>query len=282
LAKEVVATTRRRTKGQVGIPYVTDGWAPYAETIKEVYRDREVSKVNPQWAIVKPTAGIALTQAVKHRKGLHLERVEVRVVMGAQAELPYAVHLERLNGVLRDRLNCLTRKTHAFAKDVATWDALLSVALFEHNWFRPDVALRVPLAELHQGRRFGRRTPAMAMGLTDHVWSWEEILRLPISQRSSRSRPECETAEKARRDPLTPPSVFVPHPVSHGLAARHEGEKDEHSTGGSVERLPGEGQSPGELKGDGIEGQRQESEARQGDAGFAQTPDRDGGPRAIV
>lgn len=36
------------------------------------------------------------------------------------AALPYAVCLERLNGTLRDRLGCLTRKTHAFAKDVAT------------------------------------------------------------------------------------------------------------------------------------------------------------------
>jgi hypothetical protein len=26
-----------------------------------------------------------------------------------------------LNGVLRDRLNCLTRKTHAFAKRVCLW-----------------------------------------------------------------------------------------------------------------------------------------------------------------
>jgi IS1 family transposase len=117
----------------VGIPYVSDGWTPYAETIKEVYRDRKVSKVNPRWAILKPTDGIALTQAVKHRKGRRLQRIEVRAVLGEQAELPYTVHLDRLHGALRDRLNCLTRKTHAFAKDVATWDALLGVALFEHN-----------------------------------------------------------------------------------------------------------------------------------------------------
>jgi hypothetical protein len=119
---------------------------------------------------------------VKLRKGRRLQRVEVRSVIGEQVGLPDAVHLERLNGTLRDRLNCLTRKTHAFAKDTATWDALFSLALFEHNGLRPHVALRIPLAQRHQGRRFGRPTPAMALGLADQVWSWEEFLRLPVRQ----------------------------------------------------------------------------------------------------
>jgi len=38
-------------------------------------------------------------------------------VLGELMTFPYLVHEERLNGVLRDRLNALTRKTHAFAKD---------------------------------------------------------------------------------------------------------------------------------------------------------------------
>jgi len=27
-----------------------------------------------------------------------------------------------------------------------------------------------------EGRRYRRRSPAMAIGLTDHIWSWEEFL----------------------------------------------------------------------------------------------------------
>jgi hypothetical protein len=183
LARTVVATTRQRTKGHVGVPYLSDGWEPYATAITETYRDAEPSRVNPNWKILKPTEGIALTQAVKHRKGRRLQRVEVRATIGEAADQPYAVHLERLNGTLRDRLNCLTRKTHAFAKDVATWDALFSLTLFEHNWLRPHLALRRPLAEPIDGRRYGRRSPAMALALTDHVWAWEEFLRLPVEQR---------------------------------------------------------------------------------------------------
>lgn len=75
---------------------------------------------------------------------------------------------------------CLTRKTHAFAKDARTWDAAVTLALFEHNWLRPHpaLALRVPRTDQHQ--RYAPRTPAMALGLTDHSWTWTEFLTMHI------------------------------------------------------------------------------------------------------
>jgi hypothetical protein len=182
LAKKVVQTTRQRTKGQVGIPYLSDGWEPYETAIKVAYWAREPWPANPKWAILKPTEGIRLTQAIKHRKGRRLDRIEVRATIGDPIEQPYLVHLERFNGVLRDRLNCLTRKTHAFAKETATWDALFSLVLFEQNWLHPHSALRVPLAEPHGGRRYYQQTPAMAMHLTNHPWSWKEFLQMHVQQ----------------------------------------------------------------------------------------------------
>lgn len=176
LARTVVATTRQRTRGHVGIAYLSDGWTPYPETIKEIYRDREPSGIRPGWNILRPTEGVRLTQAIKHRKGRRLDYVEVRATIGEQVDQPYAVHLERLNGTLRDRLGCLTRKTHAFAKDTTTWDALFSLALFEHNWIRPHNALRRLLPEPENERRYERRTPAMALGLAILPWSWETFL----------------------------------------------------------------------------------------------------------
>jgi len=89
---------------------------------------------------------------------------------------PYPVQVERLNGVLRDRLNALTRKTHAFAKTSRTWDAPVTVRLFEHNRLRPHPALREPAEDLPNGRRHRRRTPAMAIGLTGHIRIREEFL----------------------------------------------------------------------------------------------------------
>jgi hypothetical protein len=83
LAEAVVATTRRRTAGQVGIPDVSDRWKPYEETVRTTYRDREPSGIRPGWDYLRPTEGIRLTQAVKHRKGRRLVRVEVRATATA-------------------------------------------------------------------------------------------------------------------------------------------------------------------------------------------------------
>ncbi len=78
----------------------------------------------------------------------------------------------------------LTRKTHGFAKTSATWDAAVRLALFEHNWLRAHPALKEKLPVPEKGRRYRRRSPAMAMGLSDHRWSWEEFLHLPMQQHS--------------------------------------------------------------------------------------------------
>jgi len=109
-----------------------------------------------------------------------LVSVAVRATIGAAVAQPHPVHVERCNGVLRDRLACLTRKTHAFAKATATWDAALSLALFEHNWLRPHPALRRPLLAPIDQRRYLRRTPAMALGLADQPWTWLDFLTQPL------------------------------------------------------------------------------------------------------
>jgi hypothetical protein len=120
--------------------------------------------------------GLSLTQTTKHRdKRGRLLEIERRAAIGLEA-VPQAetVHIERLNGVFRDRLAALTRKTHAFAKKARTWDALLGLSVFEHNWLREHPALSRP--SITPERRYQRRTPAMEVGLSDHRWSWREFL----------------------------------------------------------------------------------------------------------
>jgi hypothetical protein len=54
------------------------------------------------------------------------------------------------------------------------------------HFCRPHVALRLkldaPLARrgVQAPRRFAARTPAMAAGLTDHIWSVQELLAFPV------------------------------------------------------------------------------------------------------
>ena len=182
LAEAVVRATRQRTADQAGIAWISDGWEPYAATIADTYCDPvPVPTGGRSWAVLQRTPGVRLTQAVKHRQGRRLVNVEVRATLGSAVEQPHTVHVERLNGVLRDRLGCLTRKTHAFAKDTATWDAAVTAVLFEHNWLRPHPALRLPLLEPVAGCRYKRRTSAMLLGLADHPWTWRDFLTHPVT-----------------------------------------------------------------------------------------------------
>lgn len=123
----MVAQTWQRTVGQQGAPWVSDGR-------------------------LVPTPGVGWTQAIKHRCQGRVVRIEMRQVWDEPIACPYAVHEERLNGVLGDRLNCLTRKTHAFAKREQTWDAAVILCLFEGNWLRSHPALREAINDLSNGR----------------------------------------------------------------------------------------------------------------------------------
>jgi IS1 family transposase len=183
LAEAVVPRTRQRTAGGAGIPWISDGWDPYAATVFDVYCDPVGDPVpvgTGTGMVLHRTPGVRLTQAVKHRRGRQLVGIEVRATIGPAVEQPSTVHIERFNGVLRDRLACLTRKTHAFAKDAPTWDAAVTLAIFEHNWLRPHPALRQPLVMPDQRRRYHHRTPAMALALTDYRWSLVQFLTHPV------------------------------------------------------------------------------------------------------
>jgi hypothetical protein len=180
-APQVIASTRERTKAHLGCAWVSDGNPIYAQQIQKVYRDpRPTGK--PGRAPLVLRQDVALTQGIKQREHGRVIGLTVRAVLGEAACCAVCVCEERLNGVLRDRLNCLTRKTHAFAKQTGTWDAAVGLSLFEHNWLKPHKALRQPQEGSSQGRQYQRRTPAMAVSLTDHIWTWEEFLSLSVRQ----------------------------------------------------------------------------------------------------
>lgn len=177
----MVRQTRERTVRQRGIIWISDGYHAYIQAVRRTYRSplRTGAPGRPRYV---PTPGVGLTQVVKTRKQNRIVKVEVRHCFGPEPKCPYTVRVERHNGVLRDRLGCLTRKTHAFAKRDETWDALVGLSLFEHNWLRPHVALRVEAGDRPKGWMYKKRSPAMAIGLTDHVWGWSELLTRRIDQ----------------------------------------------------------------------------------------------------
>jgi hypothetical protein len=115
LIEQAVTTTVERTH-QRELHWFSDGWRGYQSILVRAYRQRKLTgkRGRPPWVI--PEA-LTLMQTVKHRdEHGRLLSVETRAALGAGMEPAGTMHVERLNGALRDRLNALTRKTHAFAK----------------------------------------------------------------------------------------------------------------------------------------------------------------------
>ncbi len=82
------------------------------------YRQRRLTgrRRRPAWVVPA-----TVTQTVKHSDVCgRLLSMKIRAELGGMGPVS-TVHVERLNGALRDRESALTRKMHAFAK----WDASL-------------------------------------------------------------------------------------------------------------------------------------------------------------
>jgi len=62
----------------------------------------------------------------------------------------------------------MTRLTNAFSKKVANLEAAIALHFMWHNFARPRKTLSKP----------SPTTPAMAAGVTDHVWTTLEVARL--------------------------------------------------------------------------------------------------------
>lgn len=71
-------------------------------------------------------------------------------------------YIERFNGTLRGWLCRLTRKTYACSKDWDMVEAALALLFASYSFCKAPGTLR--------------KTPAMAVGLTDHRWSMDELL----------------------------------------------------------------------------------------------------------
>jgi hypothetical protein len=115
LIEQAVTTTVQRTH-QRELHWFSDGWHGYGSILQRAYRKRVVTGKRGRPRLVVPET-VTLTQTVKHRdEHGRLLSVEICAALGALIKPAGTVHVERLNGALRDRLGALTRKTHAFAK----------------------------------------------------------------------------------------------------------------------------------------------------------------------
>lgn len=118
-------------------------------------------------------------QITKYRSGGRLIGITYRVVYGDPKEVTdlmglNTAYVERTNLTSRQMNGRMVRKTLSFSKEVEMLEASCAWEDWVYNLTRPVKSLRL---EVNDGqRRWKPRSAAMAAGLTDHVWTVEELM----------------------------------------------------------------------------------------------------------
>jgi len=210
----LVEDFHRRTEGRLMDLMTSDENPAYAEAILasygEEYQPRRRGRRGRRPARKKrPPRGLTYATVHKTRAKNRVVKVEQRVIYGTPLAVAAAlagsavsaavntVFVERENGTDRNRNARKARKTYCFSKDWAVHEAVSYFTLYSYNFCWPVRTLR-------QGSRrkgYRQRTPAMAAGLADHIWTLKEWLSRPAVQRQleavrKRLKPHNESVEK--------------------------------------------------------------------------------------
>jgi len=185
-----------RTGGRIMNLMTSDENPAYATAILEVYGDevtpprrgRRGRRPAPRLA---PPPDLKYATVHKVRENNRVVRVETRVVFGtwlgvllalalsAVSKVVNTAFIERHNGSDRNGNARKTRKSYCFSKDWGMHEAVTYFTMYSANFCRPVRTLRERKAE----GGWQQRTPAMAAGLADQVWSLKEWLSFPAIQR---------------------------------------------------------------------------------------------------
>lgn len=127
-------------------------------------------------------------QIDKHRKGGRVVAVYRRIVFGATEVITEMLGDQQINTSYVERDNLTSRQSNSRLVRKALSHSKKDYYLQRHldledaifNFVRPHQALRVPLSWPIHARKWQQCTPAMAAGLTDHIWTLEELLSYRI------------------------------------------------------------------------------------------------------
>lgn len=166
-------------------PLLSDGWGGHREALLAVYGQVPAYSGRGRPPTCKqPTPEWQYTQMVKQRDAQgHLTGVDIRVIYGDATTLrrtgTRTVYVERTNLTSRHMNARLTRKTLGFSKQLAMLRAASSWEDTVYNLARSVRTLRTQGVD--PTPRWLPCSPAMKAGLTDHIWSIQELLtRIPV------------------------------------------------------------------------------------------------------
>lgn len=162
--------------------FVTDGLKTYIDVVRCAFRTRQGDTGGRPRLIGWPDLVIA--QVVKQYTGRAVTGSIHRLVHGSVqmfltllwstpgCQVLNTAFIERLNGTFRSRLAVFGRRTRVLARRLATVEGGMYLVGTLYNFCCVHRSLR--------GADGQRRTPAMASGITDHVWSVSEVLHYRV------------------------------------------------------------------------------------------------------
>ena len=188
--------------GQVLAPgcmplFLTDGFKAYTtallthdgQWVQPARQRAQGPAPKPRWL---PRPGLLYAPVIKTVRRRRLVRVSHRVIFGTlvameQVLAAHGWHLntafvERLNLTIRQHVAAVGRRVSTLCKGENGLRQQLALPQVYYNFCLPHTSLRQPLALPEPTKGIGSAktwrpcTPAMAAGLTDHVWTLREVL----------------------------------------------------------------------------------------------------------
>ena len=185
---------RRSIRSPIPV-FTSDNWDSFEEGLVNVYGYLETPPYSgigrKPLPILIPYPSLKYAQVCKQKEKGRVVEVLQRVVFGDPEEVMKSLgadsggkintaYIERLNLTIRNSLARFVRRGMNCSKDLLIHSHAIDFFQAWYNFVKPHQSLR---REINVGRkRWTQRTPAMAEGLTDHVWSLRELLtfRVPI------------------------------------------------------------------------------------------------------
>ena len=133
-------------------------------------RYAQVHKERQGGRVIKVTRSIIFGK----RRTVETQAASLKRADGSEGQINTA-YIERDNLTLRQELRRLTRKTLGFSKNRRELQHALDFIDAHDNFVKPHSSLRLRQPS-NQSRLWTPRTPAMAAGISDHIWSLEELL----------------------------------------------------------------------------------------------------------
>ena len=173
--------------------FTSDNWDPFEEGLVNVYSYLETPHYSgigrKPLPLLIPYPDLKYAQVCEQKEKGKVVEVLQRVVFGDPDEVMKSLgidsggkintaYIERLNLTIRNSLARFVRRGMNSSKNIRMHSHAIDFFQAWYNLVKPHRSLRIEINEC--GKRWMQRTPAMAEGLTDHIWGLKELLTFKV------------------------------------------------------------------------------------------------------